>query len=305
MAKNSITADTAIEDGWEVQSLESEDGDKNKKDSNVNENTSSTSSSKKRLTSGSSRRRKRSHDKGRGHYLTRSLWRVFSNPGSTPPGGRVTPEDSGPASPKKAFGRRSSKRTDELIMKTISDYGSRNKSLNNSAQNLPTQDNNGNVSHYFNPSYIPTYLDEDDDLSSNSLRSRNRHSYQAQIYSVNSAGNPVPITIEESENEDDGEHFRDYEKSPDSVTDDVALQESSPDENASRNCGQNGCCFGLIPKTTSSKICRLFRPIWYTTYRPDSSAIFYWLLVVTICYLYNLWTIPLRATFYEGIVQLF
>lgn len=87
----------------------------------------------------------------------------------------------------------SSQRDDSIAMQTI-DVTEANKGASGIFR----------TSRYTNPAYVPRYSDsEDQPTQDGSETQKNYRAYDSGIYSVNSAGNPVPITIEESGPADD------------------------------------------------------------------------------------------------------
>ncbi|XP_076814198.1 uncharacterized protein LOC143460531 isoform X1 [Clavelina lepadiformis] len=160
-------------------------------------------------------------------------------------------------------------RTDEIIM-----------------QNLGGDSESSSHKQCINQQETDIYKVEHSNVSDYSLSDElgcKRNVYEAGIYSVNSAGDPVPITIEESRNDIDLISVSGEESDDDIADSKVQLQ----------------------PKFIFSKFaCNLKQTaaaIWRKTYQPDSDFIYYWLFLVTLAVLYNLWVIPLRAGFIADI----
>lgn len=223
--------------------------------------------------------------------LSRKLWKVFATQSSTPPGGKVTPVDeseNAPSSPAIiAFSKQSMK---AATIKSSSEF----KSQNDSSKVKRTETTIKNMSHHDNPVFIPSSIEEGPELMPN----HGKRSYQAAIHSVNSAGRPVPITIEESENDDDtaDENSRvddEYQANSHRIS-----SETPPVPSASAIFPRyTFCCFST---NRENQITVFVKKLWQKSYLPSSTIIFIWLCIVTAAFLYNLWTIPLRATFLTG-----
>nr|XP_039263695.1 cyclic nucleotide-gated cation channel alpha-3-like [Styela clava] len=273
---------------WDVLSLHS-DEDELERNSHLNVGKRASASFDKD-SQGHKSPRKSGRDSDRS--FSRKVWKVFRTQNSTPPGGKVSPQNDenergGPSPVRKAFSRN---RSDEIAMKAFPDHRDKVTPLSEH-KTASIKSNEYNTTHYSNPAYIPSREDED----YNSVRGSKRRSYEAPIYSVNSAGRPIPITIEESENEDED---TDYDTSPE-----TADSDDSPMPTASKIFLRSGfCCCNEDNDTTFTEAAKGKLATWWRrTYKPDSNGIFLWLCVVTTAFLYNIWTIPLRATYLSEI----
>lgn len=226
--------------------------------------------------------------------LSRKLWRVFATQSSTPPGGKVTPidekEDTPPSPAIVAFSKHSMK---TAIVKSSREFRSQSDSSDVTGKDIATK----NMSHYDNPVFIPSPMTEPPDGSE--FRSKpGRRSYQAAIHSVNSAGRPVPITIEESENDDETANESSGVNDGYQANSDRMASETPPGPSASAIFPRyTFCCFS----SNQGNQCATFvQKLWRKSYLPSSTVVFVWLCIVSAAFLYNLWTIPLRATFLSG-----
>nr|XP_002122672.1 cyclic nucleotide-gated cation channel alpha-4-like [Ciona intestinalis] len=133
------------------------------------------------------------------------------------------------------------------------------------SEELPMRELQQSSLTFNNPAYI-TQTSIDDYYVTN----------QDELFSNMNNKSNYPITIDSSEN-DVNHPFHKYKS------------DVTPTSSVTHNVG-----FWSLVKFHSFKL-------WRRTYRPDTAFLHYWLMVVTIALFYNLWTIPLRATFVTDI----
>lgn len=208
--------------------------------------------------------------------MSNRLRSMFRGPPAA--GGRVTPTDISeerfePPTPRYVFNN-----GDNLQMKTIRESGLSDDDVGSTTKNSSLS--------YSNPAFTRSYVEEEDHRT-------NKRAYDSNIYSVNSAGNPVPITIESECDDGDEAHLQNCNKTH---TKDKKLFTGSAFSSSKVKC----CKCGPPIFHKNGKVYSL----WKKTFQPDSFGMSVWMLIITLGFLFNTWSIPLRSSFFTGDLDL-